>query len=750
MKIARLILAVLFFAMLAVFSANVYAEEAETGEAETGDMWEMGIDDLLDMEVTTASKTKRRVSEAPAIVSVITQQEIEDMGARSMEDILRTVVSLDPIMNYYNDTQISIRGISSGRGRNNKIKIMMDGHSLGTFMTGDPFKYMSSVPVENIARIEIIRGPGSALYGANAFVGVINIITKDGEAPSKVSFRGGSFDTYKPTLELAHKSDDDDLKVYLYGDYFTTDGPELDVNQDFAQTTFGPTGTAVPGKTNEELENYDIQFKSDFKGLYLNAFYRETIEQPTPIGLLDALTDENENDDSYYFVEGGYETSLGEDEGSLLIKAYYDLFTHESLYEFFPEETGQLLGPSVGTPYPATEGLESGPNNESSIIGTELTVAYDVIEELELVVGGLYEDQEVSEIKHISNHNNTGAPFTYNGVLYTPYQYLGGLVDISSAANWAKEGDRQVTAAYAQGILDLASLLDLEDISSFAITAGVRYDDYDDVGDTTNPRAGLVFGPTEELYFKLLYGTAFRAPSFTELYTTNNPAVNGSPNIDPEELETIEAQVGYDFTEKVRSNVTLFTTEIKDVVTSVTGPTGAAVYGNYGKLESTGVEGELKYHYEQNTYGFVNATYQEVYDTTNETITSDGGQVHTKHDFNPGGIPRVLANLGITYELAEDMLGNVTVNYIGERKRSQDVSWVGENLVRSDQRDSIDAQTLVSAALTFKDIVDGLDIQVSGFNLFDEYHTDPDSTGRLVDDYKRARRTLYGKIAYRF
>ncbi len=195
----------------------------------------MPFAELMDLDVEVATKTKVSIQDAPSIVSVITANEIKNVGARDIEDILKSVPGIDAVCDYFGNSRIAVRGLFSLKWRNNKIKIMLNGHSLSTAYSGDPMKFFRTIPLDNIEKIEIIRGPGSALYGENAFVGVINIITKDGTAPCKASLKAGSFETYK-TPRNWHMIMI--FRIYLFTDYYKTDGPELDVESDMVYEVF--------------------------------------------------------------------------------------------------------------------------------------------------------------------------------------------------------------------------------------------------------------------------------------------------------------------------------------------------------------------------------------------------------------------------------------------------------------------------------------------------------------------------------
>ncbi len=130
--------------------------------------------------MVTATKRKISTRKAPAIATVITADEIKNMGARDLTDVLKTVPGFGVSINEWGVNMFEVRGIKTTGSE--KILVMTDGHRLNESYTGSGLCLtFNDLSVEKIRQIEIIRGPGSALYGANAFTAVINIITKDAD-----------------------------------------------------------------------------------------------------------------------------------------------------------------------------------------------------------------------------------------------------------------------------------------------------------------------------------------------------------------------------------------------------------------------------------------------------------------------------------------------------------------------------------------------------------------------------------------
>ncbi len=157
--------------------------------------------------VISATKVEQPITESPSSISVITAEDIRRSGATNIADLLRRVPGLDVLRISPSDAQISARGFNESN--NNDVLLLIDGRSAYVDFFGIVVWDDLPIVLEEIERIEIIRGPGSALYGANAFSGVINIITKTPEQAkgTTLSATVGEFDTYTWTFMNANVFD---------------------------------------------------------------------------------------------------------------------------------------------------------------------------------------------------------------------------------------------------------------------------------------------------------------------------------------------------------------------------------------------------------------------------------------------------------------------------------------------------------------------------------------------------------------
>ncbi|MDM8525093.1 TonB-dependent receptor [Desulfococcaceae bacterium HSG8] len=730
-KLFSLIAAMICATLLIISSASVTAQETE--DALEG----VSLGDLLNLEVTVATKTSMTLEDAPSIVSVITGDEIRNTGARNLKDVLRTVPGFD--FNHAISTPQDapfIRGVSGGVELI-KSKILINGDSVYNIAA-----MLSYIPIRNIRQIEIIRGPGSALYGTGAFAGVINIITrKGGESPSSLGFEAGSYDTFASDGEFSYKKED--ISVYFFASVYKTDGYDGIIKSDMTSNV-PVLASAAPGEMTSDAEALSAQTYISYKNLYFQGMAVK-LDSNNPVGVADALADEDDMDDFLGSCTLGYRLPVSE-KGDILFKAFYNKMTFDRLWEVFPEETAEM---EIHTGFPPGEGVHGNPRAKHRTTGAEITGDFEVFPGLEIVGGVSYTRREQYDTKHYANTNVANIPIEVNGVTYPPFLFTyfpSGLTDISDVANWNEDAERDIYAGYLQGILSLKQFFSLEKgVEALALTLGGRFDHYSDFGNTFNPRAGLVYAPFKDLYFKALYGTAFRAPEFGQMHLKNNPDQAGNPDIDPETIETMEFLTGFNFAEHFSGTVTCYKTGVDDMISVVD-----RKWNNHGEMEGYGLEAEFKFRFAKNKYAYFNVTWQDMKNTTNDTITSEGGQIYTREDFNPGSIPELMGNLGVNWEFGRYVNANLSLNYVGEKDRSEEKIWAGEELVLRDQRDPVDARTLVNASLTFRNFCKGLEIQLSGFNIFDEDHRSPDPAGSLYYDMPEPGRWFTGRISYSF
>ncbi|HWO36748.1 MAG TPA: TonB-dependent receptor plug domain-containing protein, partial [Candidatus Acidoferrum sp.] len=202
--------------ILTVFIAvNVWAQ----GPQKVPDVTAMSVEDLMNMQVTSVSKRTQKLADAAAAIFVLTQEDIRRSGATSIPEALRLVPGLEVARIDENKWAIGSRGFN---GRfDNKLLVLIDGRSVYTPLFSGVYWNIQDVMLEDIDRIEVIRGPGATLWGANAVDGVINIITKPAAATQSaiVTAGGGTDERGSGGVRYGGKIGDD-THYRIYGKYF--------------------------------------------------------------------------------------------------------------------------------------------------------------------------------------------------------------------------------------------------------------------------------------------------------------------------------------------------------------------------------------------------------------------------------------------------------------------------------------------------------------------------------------------------
>ncbi|MGR9013262.1 MAG: TonB-dependent receptor plug domain-containing protein, partial [Gammaproteobacteria bacterium] len=172
-----------------------YSFPVQAGAENVEDFFAMSPAELAATSVTIASGTPKSVSQSAAVTSVITSEQIKSMGATELHEVLETVPGMHgSLQRSTYDYNYSVRGIQNAS--NSQLLVLMNGTRITTPFRGTTMSGME-LPIEAIQRVEVIRGPGSALYGADAFAGVINIITKKSQDidGTKIGARMGDHST---------------------------------------------------------------------------------------------------------------------------------------------------------------------------------------------------------------------------------------------------------------------------------------------------------------------------------------------------------------------------------------------------------------------------------------------------------------------------------------------------------------------------------------------------------------------------
>ena len=287
------------------------------------DLTTVGIEAVMNMEVTSVSKTPERFMEAAAAVQVITSEDIRRSGATTLPDLLRLVPGVQVARVNSNTWAVGVRGFTSTLSRS--LLVLIDGRSVYSPLFAGVYWDVQDILLNDIDRIEVIRGPGATLWGANAVNGVINIITKSAQATqgAYTSIRGGNEDRVLATGRFGGKTSGG-MAFRAYGRFADHD-PEFHQNaDDYDGWHLGHAGfraDADPGERDHvtiQGDHYDGRAGQRTVISTYSAPYSQTVEEDAELSGGNLL--------------GQWRRRLGEDSDTTL-QVYYDR-THRSQTNF--------------------------------------------------------------------------------------------------------------------------------------------------------------------------------------------------------------------------------------------------------------------------------------------------------------------------------------------------------------------------------------------------------------------------------
>ncbi len=496
----------------------------------------------IEQTVVTATKSEEKIRDIPASVSVIYGEEMEVSGARVIQDALHLVpgIMLNDISGNGTLTMMTMRGMPSTNSQ--YILVLVDGVPQNT--PSDTVRW-ATIPMENVERIEVIRGPASALYGMNAMGGVINIITKK-PTPGKEFIISAGYGSYDENKQKAAFSGTAGSFGYNFGVVRRESDGWRDENNHFEQyNTFGKI-------------TYDFNENSS---LSLNLAYSDwDHEWPENIPIDDYQAGRRE--DGIY--KHGEEKNRQTDDALI--------YEHRFNKQF--KITNRLYTQSVDNEWKAIVDIIDQ-DLDSLRIGDEIQfeIDHDLIgRENKIVMGYHYEHQDVDVIRRFSEY-------------FLPFLIGKKMVD--------NETTRQIHSGYFQDIFHLTERI--------ILTAGVRYDyvdfDFDnnldsslsgeDTMDHWSPKVGMTIKPIEQLSLFANVSTGFKTPTASQVARYSE--------LDPEKAVSYEVGIRASLFNRFAFSVAYYHTDLTDQLTLVADPSDPVGFRltNAGESEMDGVELEL-------------------------------------------------------------------------------------------------------------------------------------------------------------
>lgn len=649
--------------------------------------------------VSIATGNKQLLRTAPAAATVITAEDMANMGATTIDEALEAVpgmhVSRLMLTNSY-DASYGMRGILTEA--NPQILLMVNGLPMTSAFLGNRSDLLVALPVDNVARIEVIRGPGSALYGADAFAGTINVVTKTASDLNGSSFgvRAGSFHGWDSWFQHGSKQGELDVAGYLR--IGTTAGQRRSIRSD-AQSAIDAAGLApaaslAPGPVNTGHDDIDGQLDLGYGKFRLRAGYSLRNHIETGAGVASALDPIGRLRGERITSDLSWSDASFARDLSLTLQGAYQQLNNEVTAPLVLFPPGAFFGT-----FPS--GMIGDPDKWERQLRLSAASVYSGVAGHRLRFGIGHDDINIYKTRESKN-------FT---LLAGPLPTLLPTYAASGANLYLAPHRRRVDYAYLQDEWSLAR--------DWTLTGGVRYDHYADFGGTTNPRLALVWEARHDLTAKLLYGTAFRAPSFVEQYATGNPVAQGNPALMPEKIRTVEGVLNWQARSNLQTSLSLFHHEISDLI-SLAG----TQYLNTGRQNGDGGEFEVTWDPSKNLRLSGNYAYQKNIDQT------------TQHDAGYAPHHHVYARADWRFKPGWQLSGQL--NHVADRQRA----W-------GDNRAPIPDYTAVDLTLRTDQPKQGWDFSASVRNLFNADIREPSkASSGIIDDLPMPGRTFWLQTRY--
>ena len=508
---------------------------------------DLPLAELVNVEITSASRFKQKISEAPSAVEVLTAKDITSFNWRTLADALNAIRGLY-IRNDRDYSYAGARGFMRPGDYNSRLLIMVDGRRMNDAAYDSGFigeEFMLDMNL--IERIEYLPGSGSSVYGGNALLGVVNVITKQGKDfnGGKLTAEGGSMDTFRVRGTYGKKFDND-VDILLNASQYASNG-----NSQLYFPQFSATHNGFAQNMDHE-QSSRVFTQLNYHNLAFHGGFVDRFKQD-PTASFGAIFNDSYNyvDDRSAYMDLDYHTDVAKGL-ALETRGFHHWYNYYGV-------TPQAIDASRVVNYDAANARWWG--GELKLTGTQFK-SHQWISGVEL---------QYDDLQQLLNYN------------IKPYQLLN---------NSYQSGTR--IGVYLQDEYRLADNL--------LLNAGARLDQNHMInGLQLNPRAGLIWDPISTLTTKLLYSSAFRAPNF---YERNSNAMGYAANANNKQelITSYEAVAEFRPGDGVKLLGTLFYNDMEKVLLEDLNPTSATYGGfiNAGKYYAHGFELEAEQQWQNN------------------------------------------------------------------------------------------------------------------------------------------------------
>ncbi|NUZ13275.1 TonB-dependent receptor [Pseudoalteromonas sp. McH1-7] len=537
-------------------------------EATSSDLYQLSFEELLNVNVSIATKTDETRASVPSSITVFNSEQINSLGVDNVYDLMNFVPGFQSTRGDWVGAvpKEHTRGVYLDTGH---VLVMIDGQRLNESSFGKASVYTPFIPIDIVYKVEFIRGPGSALYGSNAFLGVMNVITKKQSNQLSIGYaeHGGVQAAINLSTQLADESE-------LYAN--------VGFNKRSGEDYFS-------GTVKDPLESLFITVGGKAQALSWQIRYNRT--QLDEFLNLARYSRENEHKSENYAAILAYQSQLSE----RLKLTHTVSFIEHNIDSAGLIVTADEIGITQGGDFlvgPAWQSKDltynlDGDFEQSNTLHWNFGIELSEEEQSKAGVRTTYYDQTVGDIV-IYNRNYLGGVRTI--MEYAPFYPL--LQDFDSYAGYVQ-----------------SKYLFNDRLSMFA---GVRYDEVKDIDDKLSPRLAFVYSYNSVNTLKLQYGESFRTPVSNEL-NSNDDVTTGNSNLTSEYVKTTELVWHYQ-DESKQFDVVLFDNELEDFINLVPIDDEQAEF-TFGNVFETSMQGiEINANINLSSTTWVQAAYTQLFD----------------------------------------------------------------------------------------------------------------------------------------
>ncbi len=669
---------------------------------------ELAVMGALD-EVALASRHDGKTSTEAAMTVSWSREQIQALGARSVHDVLDATSGLTVSRDVQGFHRTAVRGVRSDP----ELLFLLNGHPLNNVYDG---RALANLPVENVERIELLRGPGALRYGRSGFSGVVNIVTAAEGDLLRASAAAGSFDTFDGHLGVGQRIGE--VRVTLDADVLKQTGYQKPVLEDALQSVrraqdlrgeLEPAGTTQDART---LINVGVgaSFESEAAGR-VGASLRFLHEDRTAlVGLFDTVSDTSALGWQVLLADVTWRKALNA-RTRLQARAYFDQQWMEREFQLAPigySDAGVVFD----------RGLFERTDAATRTFGLDATADIELFETNRLSIG-LSAGQE----------SLTGYGYTLNQRL--DGTYLGEVYERPSTGDVAlpfptELGDGAVASRLRLGLFaqDEWTVIDRVTLSFGIRLDAVQLPTVDEDNQITgnawvpslNPHVAVVWATTDSLLLKLGYARGFRSPTIQELAEVVPPSefnqgrFEGNPALHPSTVDAFEA--GADWLQSVgeahlRLRGTLFYESFVNPIAPVDDSGNVIPVRNRMGVRVIGAEGEARLAVSPRATTWVNASWFRAFDL--EAV--DSGDLLTE-------VPQVRLNAGLSVPIGS-LLNLDLIARVGAERRNN-----ARSKLEYLRRYRLPAYTLLTVQLRTELISRHLQLTLAGHNLLDQANAD--------------------------